>query len=129
MHLCVHMITCIVVDDDKNTTRIFSEILELMGLQVVGRGFSGSEAVCLYNEYRPNVAFVDIMMPKSDGLYAIEKILRFDPDAKIVVVTADLTLQTQIKLDEMKITAIIHKPFNQHEIKQVLMEQYKINTL
>ncbi len=123
------MITCIVVDDDRNTTKIFSEILELMGLQVMGIGFSGSEAVCLYKQHRPNVAFIDIMMPKSDGLYAIEKVLKFDPNAKVVVVTADLTLETQLKLSKMNITAIIYKPFSQHEIKQVLMEQYKINTL
>ena len=123
------MISCIVIDDDRHTTKVFSELLELMGLKVIGNGFSGSEAVCLYRQYRPNVIFIDIMMPKTDGLYAIQKIKKFDPEAKIVAVTADLTLETHAQLKKMNITAVICKPFSQHEIKQVLLEQYQINTL
>ncbi len=123
------MITCIVVDDDKYTTKLFSEILELIGLQVLGQGHSGSEAVCLYKQHKPDVAFIDVMMPKTDGFYAVEKILEIDPEAKIVAVTADLTLETQQKLKKLEVTAIIYKPFSQEEIKRVLMEQYKISTL
>ena len=121
------MITCIVVDDDLNTTKVFSDILDLMGLHVVGKGFSGSEAACLYKQYRPDVVFIDLMMPKTDGFYAIEKIREIDPTAKIVAVTANLTLETSQKLEELKINAIIYKPFSMHEIKQVL-ELYKFNT-
>ena len=121
------VITCIVVDDDVNTLKVFSDILELIGLQVVGRGFSGSEAVCLYKIYAPDVIFIDLTMPKTDGLYAIKKILKFDPAAKIVAVTADLSLETYDKLAELKIKTIIYKPFSIHNIKKVL-EQYNINT-
>ncbi|WP_101478248.1 response regulator [Candidatus Nitrosotalea bavarica] len=121
------MITCIVVDDDANTVKVFSDILELIGLQVIGRGFSGSEAVCLYKTYVPDVIFIDLMMPKTDGLYAIEKILKINPTAKIVAVTADLSLETYQKLGELKIKTIIYKPFSIHNIKKVL-EQYNINT-
>ena len=121
------MITCIVVDDDVNTVKVFSEILELIGLQVIGRGFSGSEAVCLYKTYVPDVIFIDLMMPKTDGLYAMEKIRQINPTAKIVAVTADLSLETYKKLNDLKIKAIVYKPFSIHNIKQVL-EQYNLNT-
>ena len=121
------MITCIVVDDDVNTVKVFSDILELIGLQVIGRGFSGSEAVCLYKTYVPDVVFIDLMMQKTGGLYAMEKILQINPTAKIVVVTADLSLETYQKLDDLKIKAIVYKPFSIHNIKQVL-EQYNLNT-
>jgi CheY-like chemotaxis protein len=121
------VVTCIIVDDDVNTTKVFSDILDLMGLHVVGTGFSGSEAVCLYKQYRPDVVFIDLMMPKTDGFYAIEKIRKIDPTAKIVAVTANLTLETSQRLEELKINAVIYKPFSIHEIKQAL-ELYKINT-
>ncbi len=121
------MITCIVVDDDVNTVKVFSDILEIIGLQVIGRGFSGSEAVCLYKTYVPDVIFIDLMMPKTDGLYAMEKILKINPTAKIVAVTADFSLETYQKLNELKIKTIIYKPFSIHNIKKVL-EQYNINT-
>jgi CheY-like chemotaxis protein len=115
------------VDDDANTVKVFSDILELIGLQVIGRGFSGSEAVCLYKTYVPDVIFIDLMMPKTDGLYAMKKILKINPTAKIVAVTADLSLDTYQKLGELKIKTIIYKPFSIHNIKKVL-EQYNINT-
>ena len=120
------MITCIVVDDDKPTTKVFTDILELMGLQVMAQGFSGSEAVCLYKMHHPDVAFIDVMMPKTDGFYALEKIRQFDPNAKVVAITADLTLETHERLRQMKITAIICKPFDQNEIKKVLIENCKV---
>src|SRR5574338_1397766 len=115
------LITCIVIDDDKNTTKVFSDILELIGLEVVGQGYSGDDALSLYQNYRPDVAFIDIVMPHANGFYALEKIRECDPDAKVVAVTADFTLETQQRLEELKISAIIYKPFNQNEIKRVLL--------
>jgi len=67
------------------------------------------------------------MMPKTDGFYAIKKIREIDPTAKVVAVTANLTLETGRKLEELKISAIIYKPFSIPEIKQAL-ELYQINT-
>ena len=122
------MITCIVIDDDVNTTKVFSDILELMGVDVLAQGHDGNDAISLYMKYRPEIVFTDIMMPNADGFYGIKKIIEFDPHAKIVVVTADISDETQNRLKDLDITAVICKPFNQNEIKQVLMEKYKINS-
>lgn len=122
------MITCIVIDDDKNIVKVFSELLELMGLEVLARGYNGNDAVSLYMKHRPEIIFTDIMMPCKDGFYGIEKIKEFDPEAKIVAVTADISSETDRRLNKLNITAIIYKPFSYNEIKQVLMQEYKINT-
>ncbi|EGG42004.1 response regulator receiver protein [Candidatus Nitrosarchaeum limnium SFB1] len=122
------MITCIVIDDDLNTTKVFSDLLELMGLDVLAIGHDGNDAISLYMKYRPELVFTDIMMPNTDGFYGIKKIREFDPNAKIVAVTADVSEETEKQLRELRITAIICKPFDQREIKQVLLEKYKINT-
>lgn len=120
------MISCIVVDDDMSTTKVFSDLLELVGLHVMGQGFSGSEAVCLYKQYRPDVIFIDLVMPKTDGFYAIEKIREIDSAAKIVAVTANLTLEAAQKLEDLKTNTIIYKPFSLSEIRHAL-EQYNIS--
>lgn len=122
------MITCIVIDDDVNTTKVFSDILELMGVDVLAQGHDGNDAISLYIKYRPEIVFTDVMMPNADGFYGIKKIKEFDPHAKIVAVTADISPETQNKLKDLDITAVICKPFNQSEIKRVLMEKYKINS-
>jgi len=122
------VITCIVIDDDVNTTKVFSDILELMGVDVLAQGHDGNDAISLYMKYRPEIVFTDIMMPNADGFYGIKKIKEFDPHAKIVAVTADISAETQNKLKDLDITAVICKPFDQSEIKRVLMEKYKINS-
>jgi len=117
-----------VIDDDSGIAEMFSELLELMGLDVLAHGHNGDEAISLYMKYRPEMIFTDIMMPGFDGFYGIEKIKEIDPDAKIVAITADISLETERRLNKLNVTAIIYKPFDQNEIKQVLMEKYKINT-
>jgi len=121
------MNSCIVVDDDKNTVHVFTDILELLGLEVRGYGYDGNSAVSLYKQHRPDIVFIDMTMPIADGFFAIEKIKEFDPNAKIVAVTADFTLETQQRLEKDNVLAIIYKPFNQDQIKQVLLEKYQIN--
>ena len=116
------MKTVIVIDDDKNTTDVLSEILELMNLKVIGKGYDGKDAISLYKKYHPNIVFIDLMMPKYDGFYAIEKIKEMEPSAKIIVVTSDNTKDTQKKLNKMKITSLIYKPYDYSEIRQILVD-------
>ena len=66
-------------------------------------------------------------MPKYDGFYAIEKINKVNPNAKIIVVTADISSETKQRLDEFNITAVIYKPFDIQTIKQVLTQECKID--
>ncbi len=122
------MINCIVIDDDYNITKVFSDVLEIMGLNILACGYNGKEAAELYEKHCPDLVFTDIMMPGYDGFYGIEKIKKFDPDAKIVVITADASYEAYQKLEDLNVTAIICKPFDQSEIKKVLMEKYQINT-
>ena len=48
---------------------------------------NGVEAVTSYEEYKPDIVFMDIRMPKKDGLTATRDIIAQHPDARIVMVT------------------------------------------
>lgn len=115
-------VTAVVVDDYKEVVDIFCESLKSRGVKVVGIGHNGKEAVELYEQKKPDVMFLDLMMPQYDGLYALRNIRKLDLDAKIVVVTADMREDTAKMLDELRPTKIIHKPFDFDEIEQVLNE-------
>jgi two-component system chemotaxis response regulator CheY len=47
----------------------------------------GKEAISQYIAHRPHVVIMDIIMPNLDGVKASEAIIKFDPNAKIVVVS------------------------------------------
>lgn len=120
------MTTAIVIDNDKNIVMLLSDLLKISGVKVVGQGYNGSDAVELYKKLKPDVAFIDIMMLGMDGFYALKKIRAYDPNAKVVAVTADLDSETVERLEALKISAIVYKPFDVKEIKQVLMTKLKI---
>lgn len=107
----------IVIDDDVITVEVFVEYLEINDVDVVASAYNGYDAVKTYQQYKPDMIFVDVMMPKFDGFYALENIRKIDPAAYVIMVTADLSKETEERLEELGATQIIHKPF---EIKELL---------
>lgn len=115
--------TVIVVDDDSDNVAIFTEYLSMYDFEILGVGYNGKTAFELYQRLRPGVVFLDLMMPEYGGLYGLEMIKRFDPQAKVVIVTADMTDDSRAKMLALGVDAIIYKPF---EIKDILLTLEKM---
>jgi len=114
------MKSVIVIDDDEDIVQVFSYLLEQKHVKVVGKGYSGKDAVELYEKENPDIVFLDVMMPDGNGFYAIKKIKEINPNAKIVAVTADDRSLTQERLEELDMYAIVHKPFDMKKIIQLI---------
>ncbi|RDJ31935.1 MAG: response regulator [Crenarchaeota archaeon] len=114
------MVRVLVVDDDPDTVEIFSEYLSIRGVQVVGTGYNGKEAVELYQKYRPDVVFLDCMMPEFDGFYALGNIQQIDPSAKTIMVTGDLTQKTKMLFEKMGVSGVIFKPYEIDDVIKIL---------
>jgi len=80
----------LVVDDSMFVTKQIGQILTSEGFEVVGTAADGQEGVDTYKELYPNVDLVtmDITMPRMDGVTALEKIMEFDKDASVVMISA-----------------------------------------
>jgi len=101
----------LVVDDDIDTLEVFAEFLEIKDVNVIGRGHDGKEAVELFEKHRPDFVLMDVMMPDYDGFYGIKEIRKIDPNAKIIIVTGDVSIETKAKLKDLKPSAVVHKPY------------------
>ncbi len=80
----------LVVDDSMFVAKQLGQILTSEGYEVVATAVDGKEGVDKYKELCPNVDLVtmDITMPKMDGITALEQIMAFDKNAKVVMVSA-----------------------------------------
>jgi two-component system chemotaxis response regulator CheY len=80
--------TLLVTDDAMIIREIIKETAQDAGWQIVGEATNGQEAIDRYKELRPDAVTLDLVMPEYGGLHALEGILKFDPDAKVLVVSA-----------------------------------------
>ncbi len=80
----------LVVDDSMFVTKQISQILTSEGFEVVATASDGLQGLEKYKELYPEVDVVtmDITMPKMDGVSALEKIIEFDKDAKVIMISA-----------------------------------------
>lgn len=79
----------VVVDDSSFLAKEITEFLaNQLGLEVVGVGRDGNEAVELFRTLRPDLITMDLTMPNKDGKAAIQEILTEFPGANILVISA-----------------------------------------
>lgn len=131
------MTTLIVVEDDVDSMEVLCEFLQIKNFDVIGKGINGKEGIKLYEQFRPDVVIMDVMMPEYDGFYGLEGIRKIDPDATVIMITADLTKDTKEKLMGLNASAILYKPNDLEKIAPTIeqfmeekskLEQFQINT-
>ena len=80
----------LVVDDSMFIAKQLGQIFTSEGFEVADTASDGAQGVEKYKAQHPNIDLVtmDITMPVMDGVTALEKILEFDKEAKIIMVSA-----------------------------------------
>ena len=80
-------ITVIVADDHQVVRTGLASLLEDTDIEIIGEAANGDEAVARTRQCKPDVVLMDIRMPESDGLGALEKIRQESPDLPIVMIS------------------------------------------
>ncbi|MEM2786061.1 MAG: response regulator [Candidatus Nitrosotenuis sp.] len=123
------MVTAAIIDDDKAIVRVFAEYLKLLNVKVVAIGHDGKQAAEIYKKYTPDVLFLDILMPKYDGIYGLREIRAMNPYANVVIITADINKDIEDRLEGLHPTEIIFKPFDMYKLKRMLEEIKKSKSM
>jgi len=81
-------IKVLIVDDHRLVRRgILSLLKEVTGIEAIGEAESGEAAIQFIKEKNPDVVLMDLQMPGMGGLEATRKILRINPDIKVLILT------------------------------------------
>lgn len=95
-------------------------MIETLGYEVL-TAKDGVEAVEVYKASKPSLTFMDIKMPKQDGFDAFFKIKEFDPEAKVVLITAfHVDEKKYLKAQSMNLLGSIEKPYDIEKIEDTI---------
>lgn len=80
-------VTCVIADDHPAVLDAVAEFLTQGGVEVVGRARDGEEAFAEIEQWKPQVALVDVRMPKLGGIEVARRASRLVPETAIVLYT------------------------------------------
>jgi two-component system chemotaxis response regulator CheY len=106
------MPSAIIVDDSPIMRAQIAKLLELAGFTVVAQAGSADNLLELYEQHRPELVSLDIVMPGRDGATAAAELRARHPEAIIVICTS---LNTRDKIDVCRragVKCYLLKPFN-----------------
>jgi two-component system, chemotaxis family, chemotaxis protein CheY len=100
----------LIVDDSALSRRTLRRILESVDYEVVEAG-DGMAALELYFLEKPGLVLLDLVMKGMYGLDVLVKLREMDPQALVVVASADIQSSTRKMVDEAGALGFINKPF------------------
>ncbi len=117
--------TKILIGDDSILARKqLKDALSLWGACNFVEAVNGQEAVEKFTAEKPDIVFLDIVMPNIDGIEAIHQIMKIDSSAFIIMVSSVGT-QSQLKNAIMAgAKDFIQKPLNTEQLKNILQSHF-----
>lgn len=110
------MAKILIVDDSRTSRKILRNLLEEAGHEIVGEAVNGDEGYLQYRELHPDLVTMDITMPVTDGLQALQLIRHFDKEAKVVMITAAGQKEKMVQALKEGAAEFITKPFDKEEV-------------
>lgn len=110
----------LIVDDADFMRMMIKDILIKNGYEIAGEATDGNSALQKYKEINPDLVTMDITMPEMDGVDTVKAIIDYDPDAKIIMVSA--IGQQAIVIDAIQAGAkdFIVKPFMPERVLEAI---------
>jgi len=78
----------LIVDDAAFMRLTIRTMLQKYEIEVIGEAVNGAIGVEMYKQLHPDVVTMDITMPEMSGIEALKAIKAFDPQAKVIMVSA-----------------------------------------
>lgn len=110
----------VMIVDDSDLVRIqITSFLEGLNCEII-EAENGIEAVSMYKDTKPDLITLDITMPGLNGQEVLERILKINPDAIVIMLTA--LDQRALIMDCLKMgaKAYLVKPLNKDEFMETM---------
>ncbi|HBP23881.1 MAG TPA: hypothetical protein DEA08_39645 [Planctomycetes bacterium] len=99
------------VDDSLLMRRKVQKTLRDTEFEVIATAANGQEAVERFEEHRPDLVLLDVVMPRLDGPGALKQIMELDPQARVIMISSLGTEETVSECLERGALRFLQKPF------------------
>ena len=113
-------ISVLICDDSILARKQLKDVISTLGTPVFYEAADGVDAASKYKEFKPDIVFMDIVMPKQDGIETVRAITSFDPDALIIMVSSLGTMSQLKAAIELGAKDFVQKPFNKDQIISIV---------
>lgn len=105
----------VTIDDSARSRAALGAAIKGFECEVAGEGVSGSEAIRVAQELRPDVLFLAVGLPEMDGLTAAAQILEAHP-LPIIILSSHLDPELIQRVKEAGVMAYLAKPLREEEL-------------
>lgn len=104
------MKTVLIADDSLFMRTWLKRMIQETNHKVIAEASNGQEAIEQYKNVNPDITFLDVTMPKVNGITALKEIIKINPKAKVIMCSALGTKQTVIEALQIGAKDFIVKP-------------------
>ncbi|MCK9171914.1 MAG: response regulator [Desulfuromonas sp.] len=112
--------TILIVDDSPVARMIMKKCLPAGHNLTIFEAGNGQQGVEQYERHRPDLTFMDLTMPVMDGFEALRRIKQINPQAVVIVATADIQEKVLQRVATFGALYTLKKPPTKEALAQAL---------
>lgn len=116
------MAKILIVDDSAVSRKKLRTILEVANHEIIGEASDGAIALKKFEELSPDLVTMDITMPNVNGITVLKDIMKVNPAAKVVMITALGKASTILESLNAGAKNYITKPFAEDQVINTILE-------
>ncbi|MFW6332766.1 MAG: sigma-54-dependent transcriptional regulator [Thermodesulfobacteriota bacterium] len=118
----------LLIDDDRNILTTLEIHLEDMGLEV-RTAHTGAKGLADFKKWRPEIVFLDLKLPDTDGLAVLQEIIDSGIPSYVVIITAYAAIDTAVKAIKLGAFEYLPKPFTPAQITHLIEMILRVDAL
>ena len=117
----------LIVDDALFMRKRIGDVAREAGWEVAGEAENGERALELYQEQRPDLVTLDIVMPELDGVATLTRLMQLDVNARVVMVSAVNQKEKLAECIQAGAMDFIVKPFEKSLLREFFQHALQVD--